>query len=106
MLPGRNRGRSDLRADRGRLVFRQHDHGHNDDNQVGAGTLHLINVNTKGTVASTIVAYDSLTATGTKIATIDSLNLSGAFQYDIAFATGLTVITTGTAAPDITISYR
>lgn len=72
----------------------------------GAGVLHIINVNTLGTVASTVIAYDSLTASGTKIATINSLTLSGPFQYDIAFSTGLTIITTGTAAPDITVSYR
>jgi len=72
----------------------------------GAGVLHLVNVNTKGTVASTVTVYDNTAASGTKLATIDSLNLSGPFQYDVSFVTGLTVVTTGTAAPDITVSYR
>lgn len=72
----------------------------------GAGTLHGINVNTKGTVASTVTVYDNTAGSGTKIATLDSLNLSGWNQFDVAFATGLTLVTTGTAAPDITVSYK
>lgn len=72
----------------------------------GAGVLHIVNVNTLGTVASTTTVYDNTAGSGTKIATINSLTLSGPFQYDIAFATGLTLVTTGTAAPDITVSYR
>lgn len=72
----------------------------------GAGVLHLANVNTKGTVASVIQIYDGLTAGGTLIAQIDSLNLSGPFQYDVAFATGLTVVVTGTVGPNATIAYR
>lgn len=72
----------------------------------GAGVLHAVIVNTKGTVASTVTVYDALTATGTPVAIIDSLNLSGTFEYDIIFATGLTIVTTGTAAPDVTVSYR
>lgn len=72
----------------------------------GAGSLHSIIVNTKGTVASTITAYDNTAGSGTVIAVIDSLTLSGLFTYDIAFTTGLTLVTTGTVAPDITVSYR
>ena len=58
----------------------------------------------KGTIASVVQIYDGLTAGGTLLAQIDSLNLSGQFQYDLAFATGLTIVTTG--APDITAAYR
>jgi hypothetical protein len=72
----------------------------------GAGVLHGVTINLKGTVASTVTIYDSLTGSGTKIGTVDSLTLSGAFFYDAAFATGLTVVTTGTAAPDVSITYR
>jgi hypothetical protein len=72
----------------------------------GAGLLHGVTVNSLGTVASTIEIYDALTATGTPIAIIDSLNLSGQFLYDINFATGLTLVTTGTVAPNLTVSYR
>jgi len=72
----------------------------------GAGLLHGVTVNSLGTVASTIEVYDALTATGTPLAIIDSLTLSGQFLYDINFATGLTLVTTGTVAPNLTVSYR
>lgn len=72
----------------------------------GAGVLHIVNINTKGTVASTTTIYDNTAGSGSKIGIIDSLTLAGAFQYDIAFATGLTLVTTGTVAPDLTVSYR
>lgn len=72
----------------------------------GAGTLNAVTVNTKGTVASTITIYDNTAGSGTKIGTIDSLNLSGQFIFNVAFATGLTLVTTGTVAPDVTVSYR
>ena len=72
----------------------------------GAGLLHGITVNSKGTEASTIEVYDALTATGTPLAIIDSLNLSGQFLYDLNFATGLTLVTTGTVAPNLTVAYR
>jgi len=71
-----------------------------------SGTLHTISVNSKGTVASTITVYDSATASGTIIAIIDSLNLSGSFRYDIAALTAITVVTTGTVAPDVTVSWK
>lgn len=72
----------------------------------GAGVLHLVNINADGTVASATTVYDSLTGSGTKIATINSLALSGAFVYDVAFSIGLTVVTTGTSPPDVTVSWR
>lgn len=72
----------------------------------GAGVLHLINVGTLGTVASTITIYDNTAGSGTIIGIINSLTLSGGFPYDVSFATGLTLVTTGTAAPDVTVSYR
>lgn len=72
----------------------------------GAGTFHLASINTLGTVASTCTFYDNTAGSGTIIAIINSLTLSGSFIYDIAFATGLTVVTTGTAAPNITVAYK
>ncbi len=74
--------------------------------KIGEGSLHSISVNTKGTVASTITVYDSLAASGAIIAIIDSLTLSGVFTFDVTFTIGLTIVTTGTVAPDITVSYR
>lgn len=74
--------------------------------KTGAGNLRSISVNSKGTVASTVTVYDALTAVAPVVAIIDSLNLSGTFTYDLAFTTGLTIVTTGTVAPDITVSFR
>ncbi len=71
-----------------------------------AGILHAISVNSKGTIASAITVYDNTAASGAVIGIIDSLNLSGVFVFDVAFSTGLTIVTTGTVAPDITVSYR
>lgn len=72
----------------------------------GAGTLKSVTINSKGTVASTITIYDSLTATGTILGILDSLNLGGTFTYDGKFSTGLTLVTTGTVAPDVTVSWK
>ena len=72
----------------------------------GSGILHSICVNIKGTVASTTTVYDNTAASGNKIATIDSLSALGSYLYDVEFSTGLTLVTTGTIAPNITVSYR
>jgi hypothetical protein len=72
----------------------------------GAGTLSRIVVNQTGTVASLISVFDNTTATGTTIAIIDGLTRTGNYDYELAFATGLSIITTGTAAPDITVVWR
>lgn len=72
--------------------------------KVGAGTLKSIVVNAKGTTASVINIYDSNAAATTPIATIDSLNLSGTFTFDLDFSNGLTVSSTG--APNFTVIYK
>lgn len=72
----------------------------------GAGILHTICVNSLGTVASTATVYDNTAGSGTKIATLNTLALLGCQTYDVAFSTGLTIVSTGTVAPDITVSYR
>lgn len=72
----------------------------------GAGFLHAIIVNSLGTVASTTTVYDNTAGSGTVIAVINTLALSGTLTYDVAFSTGLTLVTTGTVAPDVTVSYR
>lgn len=72
----------------------------------GAGELHSITVNALGTVSSAVVVYDNTSATGTKIATINTLSVLGTLTFDVAFATGLTIVSTGTVAPDLTVSYR
>lgn len=72
----------------------------------GAGVLHTVCVNALGTVASTATIYDNTAGSGTKIATLNTLALLGCQTYDVAFATGLTIVTTGTVAPDLTASSR
>jgi hypothetical protein len=68
----------------------------------GTGILGGIFVNT--TAAGTITVYDSLTASGTKIATLKASIAEGAYLRNVSFATGLTIVTG--AASDITVSYR
>ena len=73
----------------------------------GSGTLHTVNINTLGTVASTITMYDNTAGSGTVIGILNSLTIGqGCYTYDIAFTTGLTLVTTGTVAPDVTVSYK
>lgn len=72
----------------------------------GAGVLHTLSVNNLGTVASLTTVYDNTAGSGTVIASINTLAGQTSYLYDIAFGTGLTIVTTGTVAPDVTISYR
>lgn len=69
----------------------------------GAGTLHAIVVNTKGT-SSTATIYDNTSASGTKIGTVDTSGGTTTIIYDVAFATGLTIVTAATA--DITAVFK
>lgn len=74
----------------------------------GSGFLHTLTINT--TVASGVITiYDNTAGSGTKIATITNpltLLQMGPLTatYDLAFSTGLTIVTTG--AQDITVTYR
>lgn len=71
----------------------------------GAGTLARISINTKGASANVITVYDNTAGSGTKIATIDGTS-DRDHVYDVAFATGLTIVSaTGTGA-DYTVAYR
>lgn len=71
----------------------------------GAGFLHTFIINTKG-AAATATIYDNTAGSGTVIAIVDLTGVSGTgTTYDVAFLTGLTVVTTGTLS-DITVSYR
>lgn len=73
--------------------------------KTGPGYLHSVCINTPAATA-TITIFDSATGSGTKIGTITSFaSVSGCFTYDIAFWSGLTVVT-ATAAPDITVAFR
>lgn len=74
----------------------------------GAGVLRTITVN-KTTALGVIQCFDNTAASGTVIATITQpatvLATSLSLIYDIAFATGLTCLTS-TAAQDLTVSFR
>jgi hypothetical protein len=71
--------------------------------KTGVGVLHSITINT--TTAFAITVYDNTSAAGTKIATIAASPVIGStFIYDVAFKTGLTIVTAG--ASDITVSYQ
>lgn len=72
----------------------------------GSGYLHTITVNNLGTVASTTTIYDNTAGSGTVIAVLNTLAGQTSYLYDVKFAVGLTVVTTGTVAPDITASWR
>ena len=70
--------------------------------KTGQGMLHSITINT--TAAGAITVYDNTTNSAPIIATIAASPVIGSvFRYDVAFATGLTIVTA--AASDITVSY-
>ena len=73
----------------------------------GAGILRRVVINTKGSASNTFTVYDNTSGSGTVIAAIDTVNgVSGHFEYNVAFSTGLTVVNaTGTSA-DITVIYE
>ena len=71
----------------------------------GAGVIHSVSVNTAGTVASSVSIYDSTTTTTPVIAIVSAL-ATGYFILDASFSSGLRVVTTGTVAPNVTITYR
>ena len=73
----------------------------------GAGILRRVVINTRGGAFNTFTIYDNTSGSGTVIAAIDTTNgVSGNFEYNVAFSTGLTVVgATGTSA-DITVIYE
>ena len=71
----------------------------------GAGKLHSISINTKG-ITNTVTVYDNTAGSGTTIATIDSTLGQSTLLYDLAFATGLTIVIAGGTAADVTITYK
>jgi uncharacterized protein (AIM24 family) len=70
--------------------------------KTGSGVLERIVINTAGT-SSTITVYDNTAGSGTKIATASG-NAQTVLSYNVRFATGLTIVTTG--SPDVTVGYR
>lgn len=70
--------------------------------KTGAGVLHTITVT--GGTAGTIIVYDNTAGSGTVIASFDSTNALATYTFDLAFSTGLTIVTA--AATKVTVSYR
>ena len=70
-----------------------------------AGTLHTITINTLG-ATDTATIYDNTAGSGTVIGVINDAGMAGSYTYDLAFATGLTIVTSGTTPPDITVTYK
>ena len=74
-----------------------------------SGVLHLVQVNAPNAAAGTITIWDSLTASGTKIATITtpaSATIAPVpMVFDVIFNIGLTVQTT-VQALDITVAWK
>ncbi len=64
------------------------------------GTIKSVIVNTLGTIASAVTVQDNTTVIGI----IDSLTQSGTFTFNVACATSIKVVTTG--SPDITVTYQ
>lgn len=74
----------------------------------GAGLLHSVTIN-KPVASSVITMYDNTAGSGTLIGTITlpvALLSEGPYSgiYDVAFATGLTIVT-ATGASDITVAW-
>lgn len=70
----------------------------------GSGILHTVCINTPA-ATGTITIYDNVAGSGTLIGTITAFaSTNPCFTYDVAFTTGLTIVT-ATAANNITVSY-
>lgn len=72
--------------------------------KTGPGTLHYVTVGVVGTT-STVIFYDNTAASGTVLANLTTTGLT-TFTLGVSFSTGLTYVTAGGAAADITISYK
>ena len=72
----------------------------------GAGVLRRIVINTRGGIINTLTIYNNTTATGAVIGAVDTVAAGGAFDYELDFTTGLTVVLAGGTAADITIIYE
>ena len=72
----------------------------------GAGVLRRIVINTRGGIINTLTIYDNTAATGAVIGAVDTVAAGGAFDYELDFTTGLTVVLAGGTAADITIIYE
>lgn len=74
----------------------------------GAGTLHSIILNSAATATNTTTIYDNTAASGTLIGkpAVTTATVPTTLVYDIAFGTGLTIITATANGGDMTICYK
>ena len=73
----------------------------------GSGILRRIVINTKGSSSNTLTVYDNTSGSGTTIAVIDTVNgVSGHFEYNAAFSTGLTIVNASGTSADFTVIYE
>jgi len=75
--------------------------------KVGAGFFHRLTINL-AVASATVTMFDNTAGSGTKIGTITMpatlLASQVVLDYDVTFATGLTLVTVG--AQDITVAFR
>ena len=72
-----------------------------------AGMLHSVQVNTKAN-GGTATVYDNTAGSGTVIAVIDtslSNSAGNTLTYDVAFQTGLTIVTANASTVDLAIAF-
>lgn len=74
----------------------------------GAGTLHAIVLNSAATATNTTTIYDNTAASGTVIGrpAVTTATVPTTLIYDLAFATGLTIITATANGGDMTVMYK
>lgn len=68
----------------------------------GHGVLHSISITE--TAAATITVYDNTAGSGTVLAVFKASVAEQTFVLDVAFNTGLTIVTAG--ASKLTVAYR
>lgn len=71
----------------------------------GSGVFYTLTINTRGS-ATAASLYDSVTASGSLIAVIDTTLSTTAFIYNLKFENGLTIKTAGVTAADLTVAWR
>lgn len=74
----------------------------------GAGILHTITFNGAATATNTTTIYDNTAASGTVIGRPVATAVMSPVTviYDLAFSTGLTIITATANGGDMTVTYR
>ncbi len=75
----------------------------------GSGFFHGMIITNAGATSNTIKIYDNIAASGTVIldfSTSGGVPVVGGYIVDVAFTTGLTIVTAGTTSPVLTVSYR